>query len=105
MKLRIIASEDGASADVNLTDAQWAAVQVYCAKHQVTLDEWFGEIVAHAARPDNLARALVGRRVKFRHQRAEATSHLVTSASEAGLVTLEGWSAEFAPDLFVVVEP
>lgn len=49
-----------------------------------------------------LARTLVGKRVKFNHQRDLPESHLVTRATSDGLVELEGWAGAFAPHLFAV---
>lgn len=50
----------------------------------------------------DLALTLVGKRVKFNHQRGLPASHLVVRATEDGLVELEGWAGAFAPHLFAV---
>lgn len=49
------------------------------------------------------AGALVGRRVRFNHEVSDLHGHLVTGAT-GGMVTLEGWSGEFAPHLFVTID-
>jgi hypothetical protein len=52
--------------------------------------------------PSEAGRALVGKRVKFNHQREAPETHLVITAGEDGLVELEGWEGRFAAHLFAV---
>ena len=52
------------------------------------------------------AEALVGKYVRFFHlAKSQATPIRVACATDKGMIVLEGWVGEFAPHLFVVVDP
>jgi len=53
------------------------------------------------------AEALAGKYVRFRHLPAKIkpTPVLVTKVLSNGMIRLFGWSGDFAPHLFVVVDP
>ena len=50
------------------------------------------------------AGALVGRRVRFCHTPDVEENYYQVVCAFGGMVELEGWSGEFAPELFVVHE-
>jgi hypothetical protein len=47
---------------------------------------------------------LLGKRLRFAHIAEGAEEVRVQSIGWNGMVTLAGWSGEFSPDIFVVVE-
>jgi hypothetical protein len=49
--------------------------------------------------------ALLGRRIRFNHQRETGPDMRVRSVGWNGMVTVDALPGEFAPHLFVVVEP
>jgi hypothetical protein len=52
------------------------------------------------------AEALVGKYVRFAHlPKSKATPIRVIRATDKGMIVLERWAGEFAPHLFVVVDP
>lgn len=59
--------------------------------------------VGEATQKD-LAISLLGRRVYFAHRPAGVAAVRVSAVRWDGMVELEGWSGEFAPHCFVLVD-
>jgi hypothetical protein len=51
-----------------------------------------------------LARQLLGKRVRFAHHIDDRRGSAVLAVSPVGLIAIEGYTGDFAPHLFVVVE-